>query len=144
MSPGAPLQLKGKLAVITGASSGIGLGITRRFLAEGASVVMLARGQQRLESVAAGLGERAIPIATDVGNPDSVRAAFDQIGARFKKLDVLINNAGIYRPCAVEKLNDHEIERQIATNFAGSRLHVARGHPAAARRGGRRHREHVE
>jgi NAD(P)-dependent dehydrogenase (short-subunit alcohol dehydrogenase family) len=119
VSPGAPLQLKGKLAVITGASSGIGLGITRRFLAEGASVVMLARGQQRLESVAAGLGERAIPITTDVGNPDSVRAAFDQIGARFKKLDVLINNAGIYRPCAVEKLNDHEIERQIATNFAG-------------------------
>jgi len=112
-------QLDGKVAVITGASSGSGLGIARRFLAEGASVVMLARGKQRLEAVAAELGECAIPIVTDVGNPDSVRAAFDQIGARFGKLDVLINNAAVYRPCAVERLSDHEIERQIATNFAG-------------------------
>jgi NAD(P)-dependent dehydrogenase (short-subunit alcohol dehydrogenase family) len=54
-----------------------------------------------------------------VGNPDSVRAAFDAVGARFGKLDVLINNAAIYPPCAVEKLSNHEIERQIATNCAG-------------------------
>jgi NAD(P)-dependent dehydrogenase (short-subunit alcohol dehydrogenase family) len=119
MSSGAPQQLAGKVAVITGASSGSGLGIARRFVAEGASVVMLARGQQRLEAVAAELGERAIPIATDVGNPDSVRVAFARVGERFGKLDVLINNAAIYKPCAVEKLGDHEIERQIATNFAG-------------------------
>jgi len=111
--------LDGKVAVVTGASSGIGLGVSRRFLAEGASVVMLARGTQRLESLAAELGERAIPIAADVGNPDDVRAAFDAVGKRFGKLDVLVNNAGIYKPCAVEKLSDHEIERQIATNFAG-------------------------
>jgi NAD(P)-dependent dehydrogenase (short-subunit alcohol dehydrogenase family) len=119
MSPGARLQLEGKVAVVTGASSGIGLGVARRFVAEGASVVMLARGEQRLEAVAAELGERAIPITTDVGDPDSVRAAFARIGERFGKLDVLINNAAIYRPCAVEKLGDQEIERQIATNFAG-------------------------
>jgi NAD(P)-dependent dehydrogenase (short-subunit alcohol dehydrogenase family) len=111
--------LEGKVAVVTGASSGSGLGITRRFLAEGASVVMLARGKQRLEDVAAQLGARAIPIAADVGDPDSVRAAFAAIGERFGKLDVLVNNAGIYRPCAVEKLSDREIERQVATNFAG-------------------------
>jgi NAD(P)-dependent dehydrogenase (short-subunit alcohol dehydrogenase family) len=111
--------LAGKVAVITGASSGIGLGITRRFLAEGASVVMLARGRQRLETVAAELGGSAIPIVTDVGDPDSVRAAFAELDERFGKLDVLINNAGIYAPCAVERLTDHEIERQIATNFAG-------------------------
>jgi len=101
MSSGASHQLDGKVAVITGASSGSGLGIARRFVAEGASVVMLARGQQRLEAVAAELGERAIPIATDVGNPDSVRAAFARVGERFGKLDVLINNAAIYKPCAV-------------------------------------------
>jgi NAD(P)-dependent dehydrogenase (short-subunit alcohol dehydrogenase family) len=120
VSTGAAGALDGKVAVITGASSGIGLGITRRFLAEGASVAMLARGRERLEAVAAELGERALPIATDVGDPDSVRAAFAAIGERFKKLDVLINNAGIYAPCAVERLTDHEIERQIATNFTGA------------------------
>jgi len=111
--------LDGKVAVVTGASSGSGLGITRRFLAEGASVVMMARGQQRLEAVAEELGERAIPITTDVGDPESVRAAFGQVGQRFGKLDVLINNAAIYRPCAVERLSDLDIERTIATNFAG-------------------------
>jgi NAD(P)-dependent dehydrogenase (short-subunit alcohol dehydrogenase family) len=112
--------LTGKFAVVTGATSGSGLGITRRFLAEGATVALLARGRERLEAVAAELGERAVPIATDVGRPDSVRAAFDAIGKRFGKLDVLVNNAGIYKPCAVEKLGDEEIERQIATNFLGA------------------------
>jgi NAD(P)-dependent dehydrogenase (short-subunit alcohol dehydrogenase family) len=119
MSQPAPGRLAGKVAVVTGASSGIGVGVARRFLAEGASVVMLARGTQRLETVASELGERALPITADVGDPDSVRAAFARIGERFGKLDVLVNNAGIYKPCAVEKLSDHEIERQIATNFAG-------------------------
>jgi NAD(P)-dependent dehydrogenase (short-subunit alcohol dehydrogenase family) len=95
------------------------VGIARRFLAEGAQVVMLARGKQRLEDVARELGKGALPITTDVGDPDSVKAAFEQVGKRFGKLDVLVNNAGIYKPCAVEKLSDYEIERQLATNFAG-------------------------
>jgi NAD(P)-dependent dehydrogenase (short-subunit alcohol dehydrogenase family) len=111
--------LDGKVAVITGASSGSGIGITRRFLAEGASVVMLARGKERLEGVARELGGRAFPITTDVGDPESVKAAFGEIGERFGKLHVLINNAAVYRPCAVEKLSNSEIERQIATNLAG-------------------------
>ena len=76
-------QLDGKIAVVTGASSGSGLGISKRFVEEGASVVMLARSQARLEESAGELGSSAIPIATDVGDPDSVRAAFSEIERRF-------------------------------------------------------------
>jgi NAD(P)-dependent dehydrogenase (short-subunit alcohol dehydrogenase family) len=111
--------LDGRVAAVTGASSGSGLGITKRFLDEGASVVMLARGKERLEETAGALGDRAVPIATDIGDPDSVRAAFARIEATFGKLHILVNNAAIYRPCAVELLSDGDIQRQVATNFVG-------------------------
>ena len=82
-------------------------------------MVMLARNKARLEQVAEGLGPSAFPLATDVGDPDSVRAAFDEIGRRFGKLDVLVNHAAVYRPCPVELLSDSDIERQLATNLMG-------------------------
>src|SRR5580700_9211262 len=111
--------LDGKVAVVTGASAGSGLGIVTRFIEEGASVVMLARHKERLEQVAEDLGGSAVPIATDVGDPDSVRAAFAEITRRFGRLDVLVNHAAVYRPCPVELLSDGDIERQIATNLKG-------------------------
>lgn len=112
-------QLDDKIAVVTGATSGSGLAIATRFVEEGATVAMLARGAERLRETAASLGERAIPIPTELGDPDSVRAAFSQVEERFGKLDVLINNAAIYRPCPVERLTDDDIARQLATNLAG-------------------------
>ena len=111
--------MDGKVAVVSGASSGSGVGITRRFVQEGATVVMLARARQRLEEVAAEFGPSAVPIATDVGDPGSVRHAFDEVAERFGKLNVLVNHAAVYRPCAVELLDDEDITRQMATNFFG-------------------------
>ena len=111
--------LVGKIAAVTGASSGSGLAIAGRFLDEGATVVMLARGRERLEQLAEKFGDRAVPIVADVGDPDSVRTAFDEIGVRFGRLHILVNNAAVYRPCAVEMLSDFDIERQVATNFLG-------------------------
>jgi NAD(P)-dependent dehydrogenase (short-subunit alcohol dehydrogenase family) len=80
---------------------------------------MLARGKERLQQTAAELGAGAVPITADVGDPDDVRQAFEQIETRFGQLDVLINNAAVYRPCAVEHLSDADIAGQMATNFAG-------------------------
>ena len=111
--------LDGKVAVVTGASSGSGRGIAKRFVEEGASVVMLARGQERLDALASELGERAVPVATDLSDADSVRAAFAVVEERFGKLDILTNNAAIYRPCSVELLSDDDIMRQVGTNFLG-------------------------
>jgi NAD(P)-dependent dehydrogenase (short-subunit alcohol dehydrogenase family) len=80
---------------------------------------LLARAKDRLDAVAADLGPGATPVACDVGDPDSVRAAFAEIASRFGRLDVLVNNAAVYRPCAVEHLSDDEIRRQVATNLLG-------------------------
>ena len=65
------------------------------------------------------LGPSAVPIVTDVGDVASVRAAFAEIEQRYGKLDILVNNAAVYRPCCVEALSDHDIERQVRTNYLG-------------------------
>lgn len=111
--------LEGKITAVTGATSGSGRAIAVRFVDEGATVVMLARGEDRLKELSAQLGDRAITVPTDIGDPDSVRAAFQAIGDRFGQLDVLINNAAVYRPCPVELLSDEEILTQVRTNFLG-------------------------
>ncbi|HXY91162.1 MAG TPA: SDR family oxidoreductase [Acidimicrobiia bacterium] len=111
--------LDGKVAAVTGATSGSGRGIAKRFVEEGASVVLLARGPERLAQVVEELGERTVPVGADVGDPDSVRAAFAEIEQRFGRLDILVNNAAVYRPCAVEHLSDDDIMRQVSTNFLG-------------------------
>jgi NAD(P)-dependent dehydrogenase (short-subunit alcohol dehydrogenase family) len=111
--------LDGKVAVITGATAGTGLGIATRFAAEGAHVCLLARDPERLEKLAADVGGDALAIPTDVGDPASVAAAFGVIGDRFGKVDVLINNAAVYKPCRVEKLSDAEIRQTFDTNLLG-------------------------
>jgi NAD(P)-dependent dehydrogenase (short-subunit alcohol dehydrogenase family) len=117
--------LEGKVAVVTGASSGSGLGVAQRFGEEGATVVMLARGGERLEEMAPKVSASAVPIATDVGDPHSVARTFAEIGNRFGRVDILVNNAAVYRPCSVELLSDRDIQQQIATNFAGP-VHTCR------------------
>ena len=136
--------LDGKVAAVTGSTSGSGLGIAKRFVEEGAHVVMLARGPERLAEYAAELGDHTVPIATDVGDPDSVRAAFDQIEQRFGKLDILINNAAVYRPCMVESLQRRRHPAAGEHELPRPGVHVARRDQAPARRGRRRHRERVE
>lgn len=111
--------LSGKVAAITGATSGSGLAVAKLFAAEGASVVLMARGEDRLKALADQLGDRVTGVVTDVGDPDSVRAAFATIGDRFGKLDILINNAGLQRPCPLDELADQELLLQVQTNLLG-------------------------
>lgn len=112
-------QLSCRVAAITGATSGSGLAVARLFAAEGAQVVLLARGSDRLKLVEAELGDGALGIVTDVADPESVRSAFGEIDKRFGKLDILINNAALQRPCAFEELGDAEISAQVSTNLLG-------------------------
>jgi meso-butanediol dehydrogenase/(S,S)-butanediol dehydrogenase/diacetyl reductase len=79
-------------------------------------VYLLARGPERLQEVEAQLGPSTTGIPTDVGNPDSVTAAFDHIAARHQKLDILINTAAVYRPCPFD----------IVTRPRGQKLEVLR------------------
>jgi NAD(P)-dependent dehydrogenase (short-subunit alcohol dehydrogenase family) len=84
--------------VITGATSGIGLGLAEAFLTEGYNVVGTSRSAERLQATAGKLnaGERFLVIAGDVGKPESARKAFEQAIAKYGKVDVLVNNAGIF------------------------------------------------
>src|SRR5215472_15769795 len=91
-------QLRGKIAIVTGASNGIGRGIAETFAAEGAKTVLVARRETLLDDVAAGIkarGGEALPVSGDLTHEEAVTALFATVHKTFGRLDVLVNNAGI-------------------------------------------------
>lgn len=112
-------QLEGKVVVVAGASAGIGLAAAHRCAAEGADVVMLARGQERLATAAAEVGGRASAVVCDIMQPDSVRAAFAVVGERFGRVDVLLNVAGAARIRRIEHATDADIAFVFGVNLLG-------------------------
>ena len=108
-----------KTIAITGAGDGLGRALARRFARDGQRIVLINRTLSKAEAVAAELGEPHFAVQADVGDPDSVRAAFATIAERAPKLDVLINNAAIFEPFTLEHAQDELVQRMIATNFAG-------------------------
>ncbi|TXC70251.1 SDR family oxidoreductase [Sphingomonas ginsenosidivorax] len=107
----------GKTIVITGAGDGLGRALARRFAADGETVVLLGRTLSKVQAVADEVGGQAI--ACNVADPDSVRAAFATIAETHPKLDVLINNAGVYEPFTLADARDDQIVNQMTTNLAG-------------------------
>src|SRR3954470_905560 len=91
-------QLQDKVAIVTGASNGIGRGIAETFAAEGAKTVLVARRAQLLDEVAAEIrsrGGEALPVPTDLTQEDQVTALFAKVEQSYGRLDVLVNNAGV-------------------------------------------------
>jgi len=88
-------NLTGKIALITGASSGIGEAAARLLVEEGMNVFLAARRKSRIEALAEELGQKAIAIQTDVSNPEQVRSLFAKVKEQFGGLDLLFNNAGV-------------------------------------------------
>jgi NAD(P)-dependent dehydrogenase (short-subunit alcohol dehydrogenase family) len=113
--------LRGRVAVVTGASRGLGVAITRRLIGEGAAVVLLARSGDKLGKLAAELGDPAValPVPCDVSDPGSVRNAFDDIAARCGRIDVLVNNAAVIGMALLEEASDEAIQEMVATNLLG-------------------------
>ena len=135
-------RLEGKLAVVTGGASGIGLAIARVFLSEGARVLIADRSGQQ-DAVARELGERAWPCQVDVSNSAQVTAmietAIEQIGG----VDILVNNAGIdgdIRP--LSEVSDEDFDKVIAINLRGVFLGMRAAIPAMIRRRWRQHHQH--
>ena len=92
--------MQGKVVVITGASRGIGAAAARVFVAAGAKVALLARSADDIEALARELGGDAVSVVCDVADPVSVDAAMAAVLARWGRIDVLINNAGVIDPIA--------------------------------------------
>ena len=88
-------DLAGKVAVITGASSGIGEAAARLLVVEGVRVVLVARRRERIDALVEELGDAAVALTADVGDAAQVAAVFDEVRKRFGGLDLLFNNAGL-------------------------------------------------
>lgn len=111
--------MAGKVIAITGANGGLGRALAQFFAEGGDNVVLLGRKFDKVQEVAAAIGERATAVACDVGKPDSVRAAFAAIAEKFPKIDVLINNAAIFQPFTIEEATDDQIMGAVLANLAG-------------------------
>ncbi len=97
-----PFRLDGRVAIVTGASSGLGDRFTRVLHAAGATVVAAARRTDRLEALADSLGDRVVPVTCDVSSDDDCERLIAEAIALEGHLDVLVNNAGIGTPMAAE------------------------------------------
>jgi 3-oxoacyl-[acyl-carrier protein] reductase len=119
-------KLQGKVAVVTGASKGIGAGIARALARAGASVVVnYASSREGADKVVAEItkdGGRAIAIQGDVAKADDVKRLFGVTRETFGAVDVLVNNAGIYQFDPLEQVTEKEFHRQFNTNVLGSVL----------------------
>jgi len=117
--------LQGRVALVTGASSGIGEACARAFAAKGAKVVLAARRMERLEKLVAALeeqGAEALAVATDVTDESAVEALFDGAMERFGTVDVLINNAGIADSTPVDEMPLALWMQVIQTNLTSAFL----------------------
>jgi NAD(P)-dependent dehydrogenase (short-subunit alcohol dehydrogenase family) len=113
------MVLKDRVAVVTGASGGIGAGLAAMLAAEGARVVLAARRREALEKVAAGInkaGGAAVPVVTDLTEDDSLASLLETTRAEFGPVDVLVNNAGygLFKP--LEETTLAEWDRSFAVN----------------------------
>jgi len=119
-------DLKGKVAVVTGASKGIGAGIARSLGAAGAAVaVNYSSSREGAERVVADIkakGGKAIAVQGDVAKAADVRHLFDETEKAFGRLDVLVNNAGIYRFQPLDDITEDEFHSLFNTNVLGTIL----------------------
>lgn len=132
-------DLQGKMAVVTGAGSGIGAAIARVFAARGAQVAIVDRDEAAARDVAAAIGRdhgAATPYACDISQPDAVAALFASLAAAHPRLDILVNNAGISHVGNVEATTPDDMERLFRVNVLGVYLCAHAAVPRMVRQGG--------
>ncbi|OBG33246.1 short-chain dehydrogenase [Mycobacterium alsense] len=135
-------DLRGKRALVTGASSGIGKEVARAYLEAGAQVAIAARHSEALEAVAAelaGAGGRVVPVRCDVTRPDQVDEMLERVTAELGGVDVAVCNAGIISAAPMLEMPPEEFQRIQDTNVTGvfltaraaARAMVRQGHGGA-------------
>jgi NAD(P)-dependent dehydrogenase (short-subunit alcohol dehydrogenase family) len=112
-------RLKGKTALITGGTSGIGLAAAKLFLAEGAQLAVTGRDAQRIAETQELLGAEALVIASEAGNLTDIDTLLAQVKNHFGRLDVLFLNAALSSPAPIEQVTELQFDKIIGVNFKG-------------------------
>jgi 3-oxoacyl-[acyl-carrier protein] reductase len=129
-------RFTGKGVVVTGAAQGIGLGMVRRFLDEGASVIAFDRNADQLQVATSSLGERCVPFVGDISVHDDCSRAVQLCVTRFGHIDVMCAHAGIAEPLGLLEMTDEHWRRHLAVNVDGTMYCVVEAARAMAGSGG--------
>jgi NAD(P)-dependent dehydrogenase (short-subunit alcohol dehydrogenase family) len=117
-------RLDGKVAVITGGSSGIGFATAKAFVNEGATVYITGRRRDALEAAAARIGEGCIPVAGDTAKRQDITALYERIRSERGRVDIVFANAGVAEYGALGQIEEEQYERIFGTNVKGVILTV--------------------
>ena len=134
-------DLTGQVALVTGASQGLGRAIAEGLAGAGATVALVARSAGKLADVAAGIGAsggRAEAFPCDVTRAEEIAAVVEQVVEKLGRLDILVNNAGVTRDTLLPRMSDEEWDEVLATNLRGPFLFMrAASRPMMQQRYGR-------
>ena len=126
MSPVAPtIDLSGKMAFVTGSTRGIGLAVAQALYGAGANVAVVGRDAERAQTVASGLGNRAIGVACEVADGNQVVAAVAAAEKALGPVDILVNNAGLARDNILLRLTEEDWDAVLDANLKGA-FHTTR------------------
>lgn len=112
-------RLAGKVAVVTGASKGMGRHFVAALVGSGARVACLARPSEEFDTLATEFGDAVLPLACDVASPEAVNAAIAHTVGHFGRIDVVVANAAIFHPFAFEAGSDAMIRSHVEINILG-------------------------
>lgn len=122
-------RLNGKIAVITGGNSGIGLASAIRFAAEGAQVVIVGRRQEQLNSALQQIGHDSMAIQADISNLDDLDRVYDEVKATHGRIDVLFANAGLGDFQSLGAITEESFDRTFGINVKGTLFTVQKALP---------------
>ena len=112
-------KLEGKVAVVTGGTSGIGLTSAKEFARQGAKVAILARDKEKADNAITNIGKGTIAFIGDVSDLPSIKAFYKDVSEKFGKIDIVFANAGISTPAPIEEVEEEAFDREVNINFKG-------------------------
>ena len=141
------MELQGKVALVTGAGSGIGKATALRLAREGASVGVLSRTDEEIQATVQEIeqaGGQALPLLADISHADQMKDAVDWLVRKYGRLDIVFANAGINGVWApIDELQPEEWDETIAINLRGTYLTIHYSVPHLKKAGGRVDRHHL-
>jgi NAD(P)-dependent dehydrogenase (short-subunit alcohol dehydrogenase family) len=129
------MKLNGKIALVTGGTSGIGLAAAALFRAEGAQVVVVGNDRDRLASAASMIGPDTLALGADLRQPAEIGRVIEAIRERFGRLDIVFANAGLGLAAPLEAVTEANIDEQFAVNFKGLFFTVQKAVPLMGKGG---------